>query len=321
MAGSRSGSRGPGSLGLSSLGRVALNLTSLNLTSLNLTSLNRAALGLALLGLVLAAGPARAEPVASYALRVCQDPNNLPFSSEKGGGIENRIAEVFGKSMNLPVEYFSFPNRLAFVRNTLNYRLPGEDYRCDVILGVPAGWGQVVTTEPYYRSTYAITFRQDGPFEGVDSGDAFLARLKVLGQQARHRIGVYDKSPATRWLENAGLADSAEIYLMQSPRADQYPGEIIEHELVDGRLDAVIVWGPIAGYYARQIKQPALAVVPLKSANGIRFDFEIAMGVRRGEPKWKARIEEEITKNRDAIQAILADYGVPLVADEDASPR
>lgn len=283
----------------------------------------RPSLALAALALAggLSASPALAEPVADKVLRVCQDPNNLPFSNEKGEGIENRIAELFGRSMNLPVEYFSFPNRLAFVRNTLRYRLPGEDYRCDIIMGVPAGWGQVSTTEPYYRSTYAVTFRQDGPFQGVDSGDAFLERLKALGPKAAHRVGVYDKSPAARWLQDAGLMDAAELYMIQSPRSDQYPGEIIEHELVDGRLDAVIVWGPIAGYFARQIKQPALAVVPLKSAAGVRFDFPIAMGVRQGEPKWKARVQEQIDRNREAIQAILADYGVPLVADEDATPR
>lgn len=279
-----------------------------------------AALGLVLAG-SLTADPVMAEPVATTALRVCQDPNNLPFSNDKGEGLENRIADLLGKSMNLPVEYFSFPNRLAFVRNTLRYQLPGEDYRCDIMLSVPAGWGQVSSTEPYYRSTYAITFREDGPFKGVDSGEAFLERLKALGPKAAHRIGVYDKSPAVRWLSDAGLSDAAEHYLIQSPRSEQYPGEIIEHELVDGRLDAVIIWGPIAGYYAKQIRQPVLAVVPLKSAGGVRFDFPIAMGVRHGEPKWKARIQQEIDKNRDAIQAILADYGVPLVADADASPR
>ncbi len=251
------------------------------------------------------------------AFKVCQDPNNLPFSNDKGEGIENRIAELFGKALGLPVEYYSFPNRLAFVRNTLRYRLPGEDFRCDVILGVPAGWEQVSTTGPYYRSTYAVVYPKGGPFKGVDSGPAFLAKLAQL--QDRVKVGLYDKSPAATWLAGTGHLDAAVPYAMMSPRLEQYPGEILENDLASGKLDAVVVWGPIAGFYARKVKQPELVVVPLESADNVRFDFEIAMGVRQGEPKWKAQIQQLIDSNREPLRAILEEYGVPLLPD--APPR
>lgn len=259
----------------------------------------------------LTAGPALAEEVGKTAFRVCQDPNNLPFSNEKGEGIENRIAELFAKKLNVPVEYYSFPQRLGFIRNTLRYKLPGEDFRCDVVLGVPDGWGQVSTTKPYYRSTYSLAFAKDGPFKGVESGDAFLDRLRKLGDKVK--VGLYDKSPASRWLTQAGLTDAGVPFPIMSPRLDQYPGEILEHELIEGKLDAVIVWGPIAGFFAKRIKQPELAVVPLQSANGVTFDFPISMGVRHGEPKWRAKVQQLIDSSQEPIRAILEEYGVPLL--------
>jgi hypothetical protein len=105
-------------------------------------------------------------PEERKALRVCQDPNNLPFSNERGEGIENKLAELFGKALGLPVTYYSFPQRLAFIRNTLRYKLPGEDYRCDIVMGVPAGYDQVSVTKPYYRSTYALVYAQDRRLDG-----------------------------------------------------------------------------------------------------------------------------------------------------------
>lgn len=103
------------------------------------------------LSLLSTAGVAQDEPAPRKAFRVCQDPNNLPFSNVKGEGIENKIAEVFGKALGLPVTYYSFPQRLAFIRNTLRYKLPGQDYPCDIVMGVPAGYDQVSVTKPYYR--------------------------------------------------------------------------------------------------------------------------------------------------------------------------
>jgi len=257
-------------------------------------------------------------PAPRTALRVCQDPNNLPFSNTRGEGIENRIAEVFGKALGLPVTYYSFPNRLAFIRNTLRYKLPGEDFRCDIVMGVPVGFDQVSVTKPYYRSTYALVYPKGQGMDSVRSGDDFLrldpARLAQL------RIGLYDRSPASEWLSKHGLVDRGVPYQIMNADPEQYPGEIIERDLAAGKIDVAIVWGPIAGYFAKRVATPALAVVPLKSEPGVKFDFQMAMGVRYGEREWKQQVESLIESRRDEIAAILAEYGVPVVDDSFAGP-
>lgn len=268
----------------------------------------------------LAAAHAQDKPAERTAFKVCQDPNNLPFSSTQGDGIENRIAEVFGKALGLPVTYYSFPQRLAFVRNTLRYKLPGQDYPCDIILGVPAGYDQVSVTKPYYRSTHALVFAQGKGLDGVKTGEDFLKLDRaVLGKL---RIGVYDRSPASDWLARHNLIDSGVPYAIMSPNPQQYPGEIIEKDLAAGKIDVAIVWGPIAGFFAKRVTAPKLSVVPLRSEPGVRFDFEMAMGVRYGEPQWKAQIESLIDSKQAEIRAILAEYNVPVVDESfSAAPR
>lgn len=245
------------------------------------------------------------------AFRVCQDPNNLPFSSVKGEGYENRIAELFARELKLPVEYYSFPQRLAFIRNTLRYKLPGKDYPCDVVMGVPAGFDQVSATKPYYRSTYALVYARGRRLDGVKTSEEFLKldpkRLASL------KIGIYDRSPATQWLHKHNLVDQGVPYLTMSPDPEQYPGEIIERDLAGGKIDAAIVWGPIAGFYAKRVRTPELVVVPLPSEPGVRFDYAMAMGVRYGEREWKQQIETLIENKRAEIDAILREYGVPLL--------
>ncbi|HTT09906.1 MAG TPA: quinoprotein dehydrogenase-associated putative ABC transporter substrate-binding protein [Burkholderiaceae bacterium] len=250
-------------------------------------------------------------PGLPSALRVCIDPSNLPFSNTNGEGIENKIAELFGAKLGLKVEYYAFPQRMNFIRNTLRYRLPGEDYRCDVVLGVPAGYDMVSVTKPYYRSTYALVFPKGKVLDGVRSGPELFNVPADL--QKKLRIGVYDKSPASTWLARHGWEDQAQVYPMLSPDPEQYPGEIIQRDLAKGSIDAAVVWGPIAGYYAKRVKSPELVVVPLKSEPGVRFDYEMAMGVRYGEPAWKATIEKLIAENQGALTSILREYNVPLV--------
>lgn len=270
-----------------------------------------AALAGLMLSLLVASAAAQDKPAPRTALRVCQDPNNLPFSNVAGDGIENKIAELFGKALGLPVTYYSFPQRMAFIRNTLRYKLPGEDYPCDIVIGVPVGFDQVSVTKPYYRSTYALIFPKGKGLDQVSSAEDFLkldpAKLKTL------RIGIYDRSPASVWLDKHNLVDQGVPYKLLSADPQQYPGEIIEKDLAAGKIDAAIVWGPIAGYFAQRVKTPALAVVPLKSEPGVRFDYQMAMGVRYGEREWKQQIESLIEAKQPEIQAILKEYGVPLV--------
>lgn len=278
----------------------------------------RAALLLFAAALLGAPAIAQDKPESRKALRVCQDPNNLPFSNDKGEGIENRIAAVFGQALGLPVTYYSFPQRLAFIRNTLRYKLPDQDYPCDIVMGVPMGYDQVSVTQPYYRSTYALVYAQGRGLDQVRSAMDFLALDR--SQLGKLRIGVYDRSPASDWLSKHDLVDSGVPYQMMNADPQQYPGEIIEKDLASGKLDVAIVWGPIAGYFAKRLQAPRLNVVPLKSEPGVRFDFQMAMGVRYGEREWKQQVESLIEAKRPEIAAILAEFGVPLVADADASP-
>jgi mxaJ protein len=271
------------------------------------------------LGALVANASAQDKPAPRTALRVCQDPNNMPFSNVAGEGIENRIAEVFGKALGLPVTYYSFPQRMAFIRNTLRFKLPGEDYPCDIVMGVPAGFDQVSITKPYYRSTYALVFPKGKGMDHVASAEDFLkldpAKLKTL------RIGIYDRSPASDWLNKHGLVEQGVPYKLLNADPQQYPGEIIEKDLAAGKIDVAIVWGPIAGYYAQRVKVPALAVVPLKSERGVKFDYQMAMGVRYGEREWKQQVEGLLDTKQSEIQAILKEYGVPLVdATYEAKP-
>lgn len=263
--------------------------------------------------------PARAQDGERKTFKVCQDPNNLPFSNLASEGIENRLAELFGKQLGLPVSYYSFPARMAFIRNTLRYKLPGEDFRCDIVMGVPVGFDQVSVTRPYYRSTYALVYAQGRSLDGVKSVEEFLAlgpdRLRKL------RIGIFDRSPASDWLNKHGLVDQGVPYQMLNADPAQYPGEMLEKELAAGKIDAAIVWGPIAGFFAKRVQAPRLAVIPMKSEPGVKFDYEMAMGVRYGEREWKQQIEKIIETQRPAIQAILKEFNVPLVDADGAAAQ
>ncbi|MGH8678680.1 MAG: quinoprotein dehydrogenase-associated putative ABC transporter substrate-binding protein [Burkholderiales bacterium] len=258
------------------------------------------------------------DEVQARVLRVCQDPGNLPFSNDKGEGFENRIAEVMAAKMGLPLESFWYPQRINVVRNTIRYKLPGDtDYRCDLLTGVPAEFGAVATTKPYFRSTYVLVYVKGRGLD-VDSSEAFLALDKT--KLSKLRIGIYDRTPASEWLKKHGLLDQAVPYRILNADPNFYPGRIVDHDLVEGKIDAAIVWGPIGGYFAKRVKDVDLALVPLTSEPGVRFDYAIAMGVRHGEPKWRARIQKVLDEGRDEIQTVLREYGVPLVG-EGGEPR
>ena len=248
------------------------------------------------------------------ALRVCQDPNNLPFANDKEQGFENRIAELLGKHLGVPVTYFNYPQRFVFIRNTLRYKLPGEDYPCDVIIGLPVGFDQVAVTKPYYRSTYAMVFAQGKGLDEVNSVDDFLA----LGPErlSKLKIGLYDKSPASQWMDRHNLVDQGVPYQTINVAMDHYVGDIIDKDLAGGKLDVAIVWGPVAGYYASKFNPP-MKVVPMKSDPGVQFDFAFGMGIRRGEPEWKAQLEGFLDTHQAQIAEILKTYNVPLIDGVD----
>ena len=259
------------------------------------------------------------EPAPRTALKVCADPNALPFSNDKGEGYENRIAAVLAHDLGLPLAYYWFPNRMNFVRNTLRFKLPTDDYPCDLIVGVPAGFDQVSATKPYMRSAYALVYQKGKALDGVHSSDDLLSLPQP--RLERLHIGLYDRSPASQWLARHRLVDSGVPYSMMNADPDYFPGQDIERDLAGGRIDAAILWGPIAGNLVRRGKLPGLVVAPMKSEPGLPMDYAIAMGVRYGEPQWKKQVEGLLERHRADIRAILADYAVPLVDIPDEDPK
>ncbi len=260
---------------------------------------------------------AQEEDFQPRVLRVCQDPGNLPFSNDAGEGFENRIAALLAERMDLKLETYWYPQRINVVRNTIRYKLPGQsDYRCDLLTGVPAGWGAVSTTQPYYRSTYVLLYVKGRGLD-VDSVDDFLALERE--ELAKLKIGIFDRSPATRWLKEHGLLARAAPYRMMNANPDYYPGKIVDEDLAQGKIDVAILWGPIGGYFAKQVKDVEIKVLPLDSERGIRFDYAIAMGVRHGETEWRARVEAAIDDAGAEIKQILREFGVPLAQADSAS--
>jgi mxaJ protein len=259
--------------------------------------------------LVLAAAAQAAEP--QQVLRVCQDPNNLPFSNRALQGFENKIAALLAADLGWQIEYTWYPQQMGFIRNTLRARNPNADtFKCDLVTGVAAGFDMGATTRPYYRSTYAMAYVRGNGLDGVQTPEDLL----TLGpaQRAKLRLGVFGRSPVTDWLLENGLIDQMVSYRTQSGDAERYPGEMVEKDLAHGVIDVAFIWGPFAGYFARQSTAVPIVAIPLKPHPGVQFEFDIAMAVRFGEAAYKQRIDEALARNRAQINAILAEYGVPL---------
>jgi quinoprotein dehydrogenase-associated probable ABC transporter substrate-binding protein len=258
--------------------------------------------------------PAWADDIDTlpYALRVCQDPSNMPFSNEAGEGYTNRIAQVVAQKMGIPLEYFSFPQRLGYFRNTLKFKVPGDSYyRCDVDLNSPVESGEVTTTKPYYRSSWVLVYVNGKGLDDVKTEED-LARVKPEVMESIH-IAVGDRSPGSQWLLRHDLLKNGVPLQMMRADPGYYPGEVIEKGLAQGKYEAAIVWGPVAGYYMNRVSSPAMTMVPLKSMPGVSLQYSFGFGVRFGEPKWKAQLQKALDASQPEITAILREYHVPLV--------
>jgi quinoprotein dehydrogenase-associated probable ABC transporter substrate-binding protein len=258
---------------------------------------------------VLLAGPAIA--LERDAFRVCADPNNLPFSHKNLQGFENRLADLWAERLALKLEYTWFPQRMGFVRNTLRSKNERNEYKCDVVMGVADGYDLLQTTKPYYRSTYALVYVKGRGLDDVHSGQDF-ANLDDE-RKSRLRIGAFDATPGPAWLSRHGMLRQMVPYHAQSGDPDEYPGEVLEQALTEGEVDAAIIWGPIAGYFAKQAEAVEMVVIPLESEPGARFDFAISAGVRHGETEAKEQLEQLMDETSDEIQALLESYNVPLL--------
>jgi len=259
------------------------------------------------------AAPAQKGMEAS-ALRVCADPDSLPQSNERGEGYENQIAAHLARDLGRQVQYTFFPQRMGFVRNTLKKMNEAQQYACDVIIGVPTGYELTATTQPYLHSTYAMVFRPQGALEKIRNPDDLL-NLPTKQREAL-RIGIFGGSPGADWLLRHGLLAQAVSFAKQSGDLHENPEVIVDRGLDAGTFDVAIVWGPVAGYLVgRHTGQGAWRAVPFKSEPGIRFDYEISMGVRFGEKEWKDTLDAWIAGHRREIDEILVSYRIPMIDD------
>jgi quinoprotein dehydrogenase-associated probable ABC transporter substrate-binding protein len=254
-----------------------------------------------------------AETGNDEVLRVCADPDNLPFSNRAGEGYENKIAEALAHDLGRRVEYTWFPQRMGFVLKTLKKRdETTQQFVCDLIVGVPKGYELTATTRPYMRSTYALLSGQREDLAALKTPDDLMklppAKLKAL------RIGVFGRSPGADWLLRNGLLEQAVMYAPQSGDPAENPAHIIGQDLAAGKIDVGIVWGPIAGFLIRHhAGSQEWHAVPFVPDAAIKFDYEISMGVRFGEKPWQSTVDAWIGSHQSQINTILTEFRVPLL--------
>jgi quinoprotein dehydrogenase-associated probable ABC transporter substrate-binding protein len=259
----------------------------------------------ALICLSLWTGPVAAQTVIELVsrteLKVCADPNDLPFSNDKREGFENRIAEILGQEMNLPVTYVWFPQVIGFVRNTLRAR------QCDLVMGTVAGDGMMDTTNAYYHSGYMLVTRTDDGIAATGLGDPVLADK---------RIGLVAATPPTDLLLRHGLMPHVTSYALAVDTRFDSPARAMIQDILDRKIDVGLLWGPLAGYAIKHENLPLKAVFIAPEPDAQRLDFRIAMGVRPGEPEWRHRLNAALEKHRPEIDRLLADYGVPMLDEQ-----
>jgi quinoprotein dehydrogenase-associated probable ABC transporter substrate-binding protein len=264
------------------------------------------ALACAVLGTVLARAEEgqRADLVDRKALRVCSDPANLPFSNDKGEGFENKIAEIVAADLKVPVEYVWFPDAMGFIRNTLFAK------RCDVVMGRAQGDELVLSTNAYYRTAYALVYRKGAGLDGADS----LADPRLKDK----RIGVIAGTPPSSTMAQLGLMPRAKPYpLLADRRYFKSSAELMIADIRGGAVDAGVLWGPLAGFYAARGGEKLTVVPLLKETVGPRMAYRITFGVRPTEDEWKRQLNTLIAKLQGKFDTVLLQYGVPLLDEQD----
>jgi mxaJ protein len=253
------------------------------------------------LGLVLALAACGPKP-----LKVCADPNNLPFSNRAGEGFENRLAELVGHALGRPIQYVWWAQRRGFVRNTL------KDRRCDLWPGVATRPEMLATTQPYYRSTYVFVTRTD---RGLDIASLDDPRLKSLTIGVQMVGDDAANTPPAHALARRGIVQNVRGYMLYGDYTQPNPPAAIVEAVDRGDVDVALVWGPLAGYFARRAAHPLrlAPVQPQLDAGQWPMTFAISMGVRKEDKELRAKLDKALQAHAGEIHRLLADYGVPLV--------
>ncbi len=243
------------------------------------------------------------ELVDPKVFRVCADPRNLPFSNEAQEGFENKIADFLAKKLRKSLAYAWYPGATGFVRNTLNA------HKCDVIMGFPQGNDFAQVTNPYYRTAYALVSKPGSGLDSVDTLDDPILKTK--------RIGIVAGTPPASHMAKKGLFTSAKSYPLVIDTRYNSTSQDMMKDIASGEIDAGILWGPIAGYYASKAS-PNLIVTPLTKEKGApKLAYRIGMAVRPADQEFKRLLNRLIEENQRDIDAILLSYGVPLLDEKD----
>jgi mxaJ protein len=264
---------------------------------------SRRALVALAIALVIELGGSGAASAAE--LRVCADPNNLPFSNERLEGFENALAALIAKDLGRTVRYTWWPQRRGFIRSTLGAG------RCDVVMGVPSAFELAQTTAPYYRSTYVFVARRDRKLDIRSFDDPRLRELTI----GLHAIGDdYSNVPPAQALGARGLAENVRGYSIYGAYSQRDPPRALIDAVALGEVDVAIAWGPLAGYFAQRSKVPLdiTPVSPSLDRTGLPMTFEISMGVRRNEAELRSELEQVLERRKSDVRRLLTRFGVPL---------
>src|SRR3954470_1159080 len=254
----------------------------------------------------LACGPARAATTMRE-LRVCADPNNLPFSNEQQQGFENRIAELVARDLNAKLTYVWYAQRRGFTRNTLNAN------KCDVFVGVPSSFERVSTTVPYYRSTYVFTTRRDRHIKLASFDDPALRSLRIGVQMVGDD---FMNTPPAHALSSRHIIQNVRGFSVYGDYGQPNPPARVIDAVAKGDIDVAIAWGPLAGYFAKR-EPVALDITPVSPQIDLPFlpfVFDISMGVKRGHDSLRDQLNAIITRRKPEIDRILDGYGVPRLS-------
>jgi quinoprotein dehydrogenase-associated probable ABC transporter substrate-binding protein len=245
--------------------------------------------------------------LAQQQLRVCADPNNLPYSNDQRQGFENQLADMIGKDLNMQVTYFWFPQREAFFKKTLNGGV------CDVVMGVPANFDEAQTTAPYYRSAYVFITRRDRHLRITSLDDPQLRTLKI----GVHVLGEQDDSlPPVHALTSRGIVKNLVGFSIFGNLNEKDPPADLVRAVEDKQVDVAVAWGPLAGYFSRHSAVP-LDITPIAGDPlhpDLPFHFDISIGVRAGNTALEQTLNAELVRRRDDIQKLLTAYGIPQMS-------
>ncbi len=248
-------------------------------------------------GAVHAAQPSRETQITRF-LRVCADPNNLPFSNNKEEGFENKITKLIADELERPIRYTWWPQTIGFVRNTLRLR------RCDLVAGIATVNETVQNTNPYYRSVYTMVYRSNSGLKATTLSDPAIKNT---------RIGVIAGTPPATLMVFYDLMDNMTSYHRTVDTRFFSPSNQAISDVAEGKIDIALVWGPVAGYFVKQQNVPLTVVPLLNEKKGVRLDFRVSMAVRFREPEWKRLINRTLRRLQPKINEILKSYAIPLL--------